>query len=223
MLDYIISIAQELLPFFGAGFAFIWGLTKFYKHKVALYGNLILSGIGCFALGKLFGAVSFLTAGGLPEHFHVGYLGTFGCFLFIFSANFGQMDSLIDDGDKSMSRYRILSLGAPLLIIAIIIPAMLSAITLEMKIITIIMIIPVALASYYNVKHGIFPDMGFGFVKAIRPYNMCAFVMAVVSAISQVSEVMKINMVTFISDIMVAALCIAMIMSAERGTRLWKM
>ena len=142
MENNIVSIVQELLPFLVAGFAFIWGIAKYYKRKVALYVNLILCGIGCFALGKLFGAVSFLTAGGLPEHFHVGYLGTFGCFLFIFSANLGQMDSLIDDGDKAMARYRMLSLGAPLLMIALTIPAICSHASLEMKIITIAMAIP---------------------------------------------------------------------------------
>lgn len=221
MVDHIISIAQEVLPFLGAGFAFLWGATKLYKRKAAFYVNLILAGIGCFALGKLFGAVSFLTAGGLPEHFHVGYLGTIGCYLFIFSANYGQMDSLIDDGNKSMGRYRVMSLGGPLLIIAIVLPALFSAATLEMKIITTIMIIPVALASYYNVKHAIFPDMGIGFVKAIRPYNICAFVTAIMCAIAQMSEVMKLNTLELAADIITAGLCIVMIMSAERGTKLW--
>ncbi len=173
-------------------------------------------------LGKLFGLVSFLTVGGLPEHFHVGYLGTFGCFMFLFSANFGQMDGFIDDGSKATRKYRFWSLSAPGILALGMIPLFFSPASTAMRIVTVIVLIPALLSSYFNLKHLIFPDMGFGFVKAIRPCNLCALALAALCQTELISSAWQVEFLHITIAILLSPVCVLLIFAAERGTRLWR-
>lgn len=58
-----------------------------------MYAKLITCAIGCFALSRIFRVVTIATTGTIPIGFHVGYFGSFGCFLFLLSANYGIMNT----------------------------------------------------------------------------------------------------------------------------------
>ncbi len=66
----------------------------------------------CF-FGRLYQVVRLLTVGDIFDRFQLGILGVLGSLLFLFSANFGMMDSLADDGSKEYVKYRIIPLAAP--------------------------------------------------------------------------------------------------------------
>lgn len=216
------SLLLELLPLLASGFGFIRGFRRFFRNGVALYLQLIVCALGCFMLGKLFGVISFFTVGGLPEHFHVGYLGTFGCFMFLFSANFGQMDGLIDDGSKATRKYRFWSLSAPGILTLGMVPLFFSPASVTMQIVTVIVLIPALLSSYFNLKHLIFPDMGFGFVKAIRPCNFCALALAVLCQMELISSAWQVEFLHMAVVVLLSLVCILLIFAAERGTKLWR-
>lgn len=78
-----------------------------------MYAQLITCAIGCFALSRIFRVVTIATTVVIPIGFHVGYFGSFGCFLFLLSDNYGIMNNLLDDGSKAYTKYRLLSLIAP--------------------------------------------------------------------------------------------------------------
>ena len=74
-----------------AMFGFVYGLVKFFREPSALYSRMIVFGIGCTMLGRLFETLQVVVAGEIREGFHVGVLGTLGSFLFFLTANYGQM------------------------------------------------------------------------------------------------------------------------------------
>ena len=74
-----------------AGIGFAYGLFRFFRDESALYVRMIVFAIGCAMLGRLFETLLILVNGGLANGFHVGMLGIIGSFMFLFSANFGQM------------------------------------------------------------------------------------------------------------------------------------
>ena len=62
--------------------SFVYGLYRFFRAKSPLYVRMIVLGVGCAMLSVI------------------------GCFLFFFSANFGQMASIVDDGSP---KFRVCS------------------------------------------------------------------------------------------------------------------
>lgn len=89
------------------------------RPRKSLYASMIVLGLGCLMLGRLFQCVWLWTGGSLTEGFQIGILGAAGAFSFFFSSNFGQIDSLVDDGGKSFRRWRIIAWLGPVCIAAL--------------------------------------------------------------------------------------------------------
>ena len=167
------TLFSTLIIVFASAVAFFSGLTKILKHKgVALYYQLIVAAAGCLMLGKVYELTNIIIIGELPNTFHIGYLGAIACFLFLLSANYGQIDSLIDTRGSELRKYRVISMIAPVLLIIMGIFAIQHIELLEIKIITIVTILPIVFAARLSLKHIIIPDPGDGFIKAIRPTNI---------------------------------------------------
>ena len=90
---------------------FIYGSIKFFKPKKAVYPQMITLAAGCLAFGRLYQAVRLLTGGDIFGEFQLGVFGVIGSLVFLFSANYGAMDSLADDKSKAFRKYRIISLA----------------------------------------------------------------------------------------------------------------
>ena len=93
----------ELALTISAGLGFVYGLFRFFRKDSAssdsgTYLRMIVFGLGCAMLGRLYGTLMLLVKGEYYPGFDVGMLGIIGSFLFFFSANFGQVDSVVDDG-----------------------------------------------------------------------------------------------------------------------------
>ena len=104
---------------FSAMFGFVYGVFRFFRSKSPLYAQMVVLGIGCAMLGRLFVTLRLITLGELRSSFHVGTLGILGSFLFFISANYGQMDSLVDDGRPDLRKYRWAALCAPLSVLVL--------------------------------------------------------------------------------------------------------
>ena len=69
---------------------------------------MITLAVGCTAFGKLYQVIRLLTVGEIYREFQPGLLGMIESLMFLFSANFGMMDHLADDGSKQFRKYRMI-------------------------------------------------------------------------------------------------------------------
>ena len=212
---------SNLAMFICTAVSFTYGVVRFFKKGKALYLQMIVGGLGCMMLGRAFQFITLLTRGFLPDGFHVGALGIVGSFVFFLSANYGQMDKLLDDGAKENRKYRLLGLLAPLLIAGIYSLIFLFNIGRESMIVYGVMAAIIMFASYFNLKHFIFPDVEFGIIRSIRGYNLIALLLAVLS-VGEIALLLWNKLIPLL--ILYVAICvvsIAIVPILEKGVKKW--
>ena len=212
---------SNLAMFICMAVSFTYGVVRFFKKGKALYLQMIVGGLGCMMLGRAFQFVSILTRGTLPNGFHIGTLGIVGGFLFFLSANYGQMDKLLDDGAIENRKYRLISLLAPLLMAGIYGFVFLFEVRLESAIVYGVMTLIIMFASYFNLKHFIFPDVEFGIIRSIRGYNLIALLLGVLS-VGEMALILWNNTIPLL--ILYVAICIvsiAIVPILEKGVKKW--
>lgn len=202
---------------------FIFGGTKFFRPKKALYAQMITLSLGCIAFGRLFNIVRLLTGGDLTESFQLGFLGLLGSLMFFFSANFGTVNSLVDDRSKEFRKYRLIALAAPvaaiLMYFGLFFVSDVSSIWKIQGAALTAFIIP---ASYFNLKHLIFPDVDFGVVKCLRPYNLLALVYSVSIFMESFALSRDNELLAFICCCVTGVVAASMIPTMVRGINKWK-
>ena len=205
-----------------ASIGFIYGVVKFVLPRKALYARMIALAVGCTAFGKLYQIVRLLTIGDIGGEFQLGFLGIIGSLVFLFSANFGVMDSIADDGSKANRKYRIIPIVAPVAAVAVyVFVFLLGDFSLLIKVIAGAIAFFVAQSSYFNLKHLIFPDVEYGVIQSLRLYNLLALIfdflcLAEMIAYSFENEIMEITV-----HIMTAILLLLMTPVVERGMKRW--
>ena len=205
-----------------AGIGFGYGIYRFFRAKSALYIRMIVFSVGCVMLGRLSETLGLMVNRQIPGGFHVGMLGVIGSFLFLFSANFGQMDSIVDDGSAQFKKTRLISLAAPVVVIAL--WCLLVAIkgfnqtTIAYGVESIL----IAQAAYFNLKHLIIKDVDFGLIKAIRQYNALALVFALVCMAEMlVRSSNPPAALVIIVYVLQSLISLAFIPALERGVKTW--
>lgn len=152
-----------------------YGGVVFFKPKKALYGKMIALAMICIVVGRLFNIVRLMTGGNLYENFQLGSLGIIGSILFFYTSNYGTLDSLVDDGSKKFIKYRIIGLIASAVTVCMYFPLFFMGDTDKLwKIQGGVLLFFIALSSYYHLKHLVMPDVDFGIVKSLRPFNFLA-------------------------------------------------
>lgn len=213
---------SELVTLGGMIIALIIGRKAYTRPKGAWFPKYVAAGMGCMALGCLHDTIYLFVTGAYADDICMGYLGVIGCFLFLISASYGQLDGIFDDGNKENRKYRLLALVAPAAMLLLFIPSLYTErLSSAMKIVYFLGRIPMIFASYYNFKHAILPDGGYAFVNAVRPYNIAATVFAF-------AEVLHLNMYLLENPLMVvicavlwAASACCMMYFAKRGAEQW--
>lgn len=212
----------ELAPLLGAIIGLIIGGKEWASGKKALFPKLVAAGLGCMALGAIHDTSYFLITGNYSNGVYVGFLGTFGCFLFILSASYGQLDRLLDDRHSGDKKYRMLALAAPAILLLMFVPTLTSeSITAPIKLLYFLGWLLITVASYYNCKHAILPDCGFVFVKAIRPYNIAALALEFSEALYLTMYRIECPWGVTISSVMVGAGLTALMYFAKKGAIRW--
>lgn len=206
--------------------AAVWGAVISFGKKSALFLQIVACGLGCMALGNVFTFAMQLTASAdvlqkLTEGFHIGLLGTFGMFAFLFSASFGQIDGLGDDKSEALKEYRLVALAAPAGVIVILILMLTSGIGWQMQAMYTVLFLPAILASYYNLKHLIIPDVEDGILAAIRKYNLATILLTVLVMISFVVKLYGQTLVCGIVNILCGVCALFVLWFAKDGTERW--
>lgn len=202
-----------------AAVGFLYGARRYLKPHRPLYASMVVLGIGCLLLGRLFQCLRLLVGSSLTDGFQIGILGTVGAFSFFFSANYSQMDSLVDDGSPAFARYRIFALAGPGLILLLFLFTM-DASGLAWKLPTIGMI---AASCYYHVKHLLIPDVEMGIIRCLRSFHILALVLGVLSVLELAALAGRNETLCLWTCILMSLDCLAIIPVMDRGIRSWKM
>lgn len=203
-----------------AGFAY--GLYRFFRKKSALYIRMIVLGIGCAMFGRLFQTLQIFVRGSIQDGFHVGILGVVGSFLFFFTSNYGQMDSLVDDGTKKFRRYRMLSLPAPLAVLALYAVYAVKTGFGENAVVHGIESVMIAAAAYYHLKHLIIPDVDYGVVRSIRRYNLLALIYALLCMAEIILSAFAVPAACTVTVyVLLCVMFLIFIPVLEKGTKTW--
>lgn len=201
--------------------ALLYGIYMLISRKPPLYFQLIVAAMACYVLGYLFDVCEFFVNGVLSGGYLIGYLGTIGCFLFLLTMNFGYMDGILDDKTPQMKKARGFALIAPLLLMGLLIPNLFADISNETKIAYCVVWIVGSLSAYFNLKHVLIPDMGFGFVKAIKPFNVATLFFTLLELIHLTLWSFCGWIALLLSGILLGASCLVMIITADRGVKKW--
>ncbi len=213
----------ELVPLSATLFSFIYGLNKFFKKGKPIFLQSITMAMGCHALGSIYHLCQTLTTEEVLEGFTPAYLGRIGFFLFFITASYGQMDRIVDDGSKVMKPSRFIALIAPICAALFYLPnGLMEDLPLATKIAVLMVWLPATMSVYFNFKHAIIPDCDFGFIKAIKPYNVLATCLGFAELLCLTAWDYLYNTQLVIASFVFAALCISMMIAAKKGAEKWK-
>ena len=212
----------ELVPLSATMFSFIYGLNKFFKKGKPLFLQSITMAMGCHALGSIYHLCQTLTTETVLEGFTPAYLGRIGFFLFLIAASYGQMDRIVDDGSKKIRPSRYIALIAPVLAALLYIPnAIIIELPFQTKIAVSLVWLPAMVAVYYNLKHSIIPDLDFGFIKAIKRYNILATCLGFAELLCLTAWDYLYSTQLVVTSFAFAILCVAMMRAAKKGAEQW--
>lgn len=222
LLDLFLVWTAELLPFFSALGAFIYGIVNFFKKGVPLHLQSITLAMGCHALGSLYHICLSLTNTNLFNGFTPTYLGRIGFFLFFLTASYGQLDRIVDDRSRALRPSRYIALIAPILAILLFIPnATVDDVPASTKITYLLVWIPAIISVYYNMKHAIIPDLDFGFIKAVKSFNILATLLGFSELIYLTAWMYYSFIPMVISALVFSVFCISTMIAAKRGVEKW--
>jgi hypothetical protein len=201
--------------------ALIYGFYLMITKKLPLYFQLSMASIACLLLGYIFDICDYIVHGLRTEGYMIGYLGSIGSFLFLLTSSIGYMDGIIDDKSPELKKCRCIALIGPVFAVVLGIPNMIADVSIATKVVYSFLWIPAILSSYFNLKHAIIPDMGFGFVKAIRPFNIAAVSFTLLQLIHLTLWNYCDWIPLMISGIFFGSSCIVMIIMADKGVNEW--
>lgn len=201
---------------------FIYGMIKFFRPKKAVYAQMITLAVGCVAFGRLYQVVRLVTGGDMFNGFQLGVFGVIGSLLFLFSANFGTMDSLADDRSKKFIKYRIIAFAAPVVaLILYILFIFFTDLPRSVKVASALVTVFVMQASYFHLKHLIFPDVDFGVIKCLKPYNLLALIYTFLCLAEMIVIGLGNEIGILIAGVLIGAVQIGVVISVEKGMKKW--
>lgn len=194
---------------------------RYLQSRKNLYASMIVLGVACIGLGRLYQCARLWTGGSLISVFQPGILGTMGAFSFFFSANFGQIDSLVDDGGKSVRKYRLFGLIGPIYVVAMLIPILVSPARIGFKVGCAFTFAEMVFACYFHVKHLLIPDVDGGVVKCLRGYNALAVILSVFCMGELIGLAYGWEIVVSTVDAGIGIVSLLVVSVMKRGVKAW--
>ena len=213
----------ELVPLLATLFSLFFGLKHFFKKGKPLFLQSITMAMASHALGSIYHLCQTLTSDAIVEGFTPAYLGRIGFFLFILTASYGQLDRIVDDRSPQMRTSRLLAFLAPICAVLLYVPnIMVEEAMMATKVTYALVWVPATFSVYFNLKHTIIPDLDFGFIKAIKPYNVSVLCLGFAELCCLTAwDYYFYPIPLAISAIVFSALCVLTIVNAKRGVEKW--
>ena len=213
----ITNAAISLLSMAG----FIYGVIASIKKKQPLYFIMIVASLGTTAFSRLLEVIYMWITEQYFNGFHIGILGTIATFLFIFTANYGTMDTIGDGRSKSLRKYRIIALAAPFTVASLYVPIALSEANLVTKISFGAIYIVMMASSYFNLKHLILPDVDYGIIKCIRGYNFLMLCYSLLFAMERIALIYNQGILLCVIASLIAVDSLLIVPVLKRGASKW--
>ena len=183
----------------GALFGFLYGAPRYLQARKPLYASMIVLG-----------------------RFQVGVLGVLGTFAFFFSSNYGQIDSLVDDGGDAFRRYRMIAWTGPALIAVLYLPTAFGPQTAAEKAVGAIVAFVIAAACYYHVKHLFIPDVDYGVVKCLRRFNAFAILYGILCMLEMTALAYQSTMLLIATGGLMTLVIAVIVPVMDKGVRAWR-
>ena len=215
-------LLANIITCVGAFSGFLFGAARFFRPRKAGYAQMITLAVGCMAIGRLYQAIRIVTIGGDLNQFHLGLLGVIGCLLFLFSANYGLMDGIADDGSSSYRKYRLIPISVS--VIAAVVYLVFFLFTEQpptIRIAAFFVSVFVVGASYFNLKHFIFPDVEYGVIRCLRNYNLLALIFEFLCMAEMVFMSRGMAVTVLIIGILMGGILPAIVIAVDRGIKKW--
>jgi hypothetical protein len=117
---------------------------------------------------------------------------------------------------------RILALIAPLLAVLLYIPnTFFETVPIVTKVVYAFVWLPATISVYFNLKHAIIPDLDFGFVKAIKPYNIVVLLLSFAELLCLTAWYYYDYVLMAITAIIFGALSVCTMLVARKGVEKW--
>lgn len=221
-IDLVLVGIADVLPLIASGAAFIYGVCCFFKKGKPLFLQALTLAMGSYALGSAYHLCQILTSGEVLEGFTPAYLSRIGFFLFFLTASVGYMDGIVDDRTPAMRKSKLVAIAAPVAAALLYIPnAIVDDVPISTKIAYFLVWLPALTSLYFNLKHAALPNLDFGFVEAIRPYNILALALGFSELLCMTAWFYFYPLPLAISAVVFSALCIATVVSAKKGAAKW--
>ncbi|MBP3855274.1 MAG: hypothetical protein IK990_06650 [Ruminiclostridium sp.] len=211
----------ELAMTAAAAVSFVYGAVKYLRPHKPLYASMIVLGVGCIMIGRAHTLLRMISGLDTLNLFHVGMLGTVGAFAFFFSANFGQIDSIVDGGEKELLKYRIIALSGLVIPAVLYVTELMSPDKRAEKIANGFVAVAVAASSYFHVKHLLIPDIDYGIVRCQRGYNALALIYGILCMIEINTKAYGMIVPDIIVSVLECAVTLMIVPMVHRGVLKW--
>ena len=213
-------LIMNIIFMLAAAVSFIRGAGLNFKEGKAVYIWLVTCAVGCAFVSGLFETVQLLIRPDVVGGYQLGLLGLMGEFLFFFSANFGEIDSLGDDGTAAYKKYRVISfVVCALVFTGALVMCRKSILAVSGRIFTLAALVIIMLALFFHIKHLIIPDVEDGILKSIRYYNLIGMINCIASVLVLLSG--QGTVVWTIAFAVKIAMIVAILPVLEKGVAKW--
>lgn len=210
----------EIIIFIATMFAFTYGAHVSFKKDGILFLQIATCAFGCFFLGSIYNLLYFFCLGTVNNSFNIGDLASVGGTLFLFSSYYGAMNRIADSSDKSVKRYKIISLVAPLLNIIILIWFIFCLHGNKFYILKVVYMLLLSAVSYFSFKNLILPDIENGILKNVRFYNLLIFILCIVQNLYVISYYYNFEIAVYLK-IISSVIILFLMPTANKGVKKW--
>jgi len=189
-----------------------------------MYYKIPMGFVCCFALQLISSVVNEACGASFFGDAGVGAFGIFGGFCFLLSANYGQLDSLVDDGTCS-KKARMVALSAPIFyatLIIVMLCNMDSEIEVFNRVLFVINLLPILPASYFCLKHLLLPVDDFGFLRSSRLYNLTVLALGLLFICYLRILITGSDLIKSIWSVVISVSVLCLVLSSRKGVKVWK-
>lgn len=197
------------------------GVVNILKRNTMFFFNIIICAVGCFAIEQLSLVINIWC--GIMDDVWVGALGVFACNFFLLSANYGVIDTIVDENEFPTSK-KILAMVVPIIlgITTIAIFFLWKDYSLFSAIVFSVLIIPAIPASYLNVKHLLLEMDAMGILKATRPCDIMSLVVYFMTVVYLFAVTFLTSLGIGIAAIALAVSLLGLALAAVKGMKIWE-
>lgn len=203
-------------------FAFAHGASRLLKKDKPLYCQVIMWAVACYCLECLETCVVYL-CGDLSDQGIIGRIAICGFSFALLSANYGAIDSIVDDRSEENNKYKKLALLAPALLLVANVAGIIN-IYPEGKLVSIVYAVsalPSLPASYFALKHLLLPKDRMGFLACTKMCNILSLIIYALGALILIIYGRVPLVVNDIINLVISILVLGLTLAAEKGEKSW--